>query len=136
MKKAKSIIRGYKNGARWDMLSNERVLNCIDKLLKGEVISQVVNNCSISRLANIIAEIRKVIGFSSIENYHLNIGKNQGYKLVNDDEVKQQLISLKDEINAKIEAKKPLKAANKTSSEIISERLTNETSKRYSKPKK
>ena len=110
MKKAKSIIRGYKNGVRWDMLSNERVLNCIDKLLKGEVISQVVNNCSISRLANIIAEIRKVIGFSSIENYHLNIGKNQGYKLVNDDEVKQQLISLKDEIITKIEAKKASKS--------------------------
>jgi len=109
MKKAKAIVRGSFKPVRWELLTNKNVLECIDKLLNGEVISQVLNNCSLSRVANIVAEIRKVIGFSSIENYHLGIGKNQGYKLADDDEVKKRLIELKDEIKTKIEAKRASK---------------------------
>ena len=109
MKKIKPIIRGHKNTIRWELLTNERVLQCIDKLLNGEVISQLLNNCSLGRVANIIAEIRKYTGFYAIDNYHLGIGKNQGYKLADDVEVKQRLLQLRDEIKAKIEAKKASK---------------------------
>ncbi len=109
MKKAKVIKRGHIKEVRWDLLSNEKVLECIDKLLSGEVISQVLNNCSIGRVANIITEIRKVIGFEAIENYYLGIGKNQGYILADDDVVKQRLNKLRDEIKSRIEAKEASK---------------------------
>ena len=109
MKKARVIKRGHIKEVRWDLLSNEKVLECIDKLLSGEVISQVLNNCSIGRVANIIAEIRKAIGFDAIENYHLGIGKNQGYILADDDVVKQRLNKLRDEIKSRIEAKEASK---------------------------
>ena len=109
MKKVKPIIRGSKRSIRWELITNEKVLDCIDKLLNGEVISQVLNNCSIGRVANIIAEIRKAVGFEAIENYHLGIGKNQGYKLADDEMVKQRLTKLKDEIKTMIEAKKASK---------------------------
>ncbi len=109
MKKARVIKRGHKKEIRWDLLSNEKVLECIDKLLSGEVISQVLNNCSIGRVANIIVEIRKAIGFNAIENYHLGIGKNQGYRLADDEMVKQRLNKLRDEIKSRIEAKRASK---------------------------
>jgi len=109
MKKARVIKRGHTKEIRWDLLSSEKVLECIDKLLSGEVISQVLNNCSIGRVANIVAEIRKVIGFDAIGNYHLGIGKNQGYILADDDVVKQRLNKLKDEIKSRIEAKRASK---------------------------
>ncbi|GAX87010.1 hypothetical protein LNAT_P0305 [Lebetimonas natsushimae] len=106
MKKAYIAPKGYKTPVRWDLLSNERVLNCIDKLLKGEVISQIKNNCSLSRVGNIINEIRKVTGFNAVENVYIGVGNNQGYILAQGDEVKNRLLQLKDEIKAKIEAKK------------------------------
>ncbi len=110
MKKARVIKRGHKKEIRWDLLSSEKVLECIDKLLSGEVISQVLNNCSIGRVANIITEIRKVIGFEAIGNYYLGIGKNQGYILADDDDVvKQKLNKLRDEIKSRIEAKEASK---------------------------
>ena len=109
MKKAKAIVRGSFKPIRWELLTNERVLECIDKLLSGEVISQVLNNCSIGRVANIIAEIRKAIGFDAIENYYLGIGKNQGYRLADDEMVKQKLNKLRDEIKSRIEAKRASK---------------------------
>ena len=117
MEKAKAIVRGSYKPVRWELLTNENVLECIDRLLNGEVISQVLNNCSLSRVANIVAEIRKVIGFSSIENYHLGIGKNQGYKLA-DDEAKKRLIELKDEIKKKIEAKRASGVSNQNSKKL------------------
>ena len=109
MKKVTPIVRGSKRGIRWELLTNEKVLECIDRLLNGEVVSQILNNCSIGRVANIIAEVRKAVSFEAIENYHLGIGKNQGYKLANDEIVKQRLAKLKDEIEAMIEAKKASK---------------------------
>jgi len=109
MKKAKVIKRGHIKGIRWDLLSSEKVLKCIDKLLSGEVISQVLNNCSIGRVSNIVAEIRKAIGFDAIENYYLGIGKNQGYRLADDEMVKQKLNKLRDEIKSRIEAKRASK---------------------------
>jgi len=118
MKKAKAIVRGSFKPVRWELLTNKNVLECIDKLLNGEVISQVLNNCSLSRVANIVAEIRKVIGFSAIENYHLGIGKNQGYKLVDDAGVRQRLIELKDEIKTKIEAKRASGVSNQNSKKL------------------
>ncbi|GAB6045472.1 hypothetical protein JCM11957_10700 [Caminibacter profundus] len=96
--------RNSSNGSimiRWDLLANDRVIECIDKLLNGEVISQISNSCSLSRVANIVCEIRKVIGFDGIVNIPLGIGKLQGYKLANDDEVKHRLVKLKDEIISK-----------------------------------
>jgi hypothetical protein len=107
--KAKVAPRGHKKPIRWELLTNERILLCIDKLLKGEVISQIKNNCSLSRLANIINEIRKVIGFSAVENIYIGIGQNQGYRLAQGDEVKSRLLQLRDEIKVKIEAKKASK---------------------------
>jgi hypothetical protein len=104
--KAPLTPKGHKIPVRWELLSNKRVLLCIDKLLAGEVISQIKNNCSLSRVANIINEIRKVIGFSAVENVYIGIGKNQGYRLAQGDEVKNRLLQLKDEIKTKIEAKK------------------------------
>jgi len=104
--------RNSSNGSvmvRWDLLANDRVIECIDKLLKGEVINQISNSCSLSRIANIICEIRKVIGFDAIENIPLGIGKVQGYKLADDDEVKQKLLQLKDEL-IKLKRGKSLKS--------------------------
>jgi hypothetical protein len=105
LKKIKPIKRGVSRGIRWDLLSNEKVLNCIEKLLRGEAIDRTFNNCSIGRLANIIVELRKIVGFEGIENYHLGVGKINAYKLANDDEVKHRLLIARDEIVKRIEAK-------------------------------
>jgi hypothetical protein len=93
--------KGHKTPVRWELLSNKRVLLCIDKLLAGEVISQIKNNCSLSRVANIINEIRKVIGFNAIENIYIGIGQNQGYRLAQSDKAKSRLLQLRDVIKAK-----------------------------------
>jgi len=109
MKLGKKVIKvstATNNQVRWKLLTNKRVINCINKLLKGEAISQIENNCELSRLANIILEIRKLIGFESIENYQIvGAGQSQAYKLVSSDEVKNKLLAVRDEIYNQIEAK-------------------------------
>jgi hypothetical protein len=97
----------------WRTLTSRRVVECIDKLLAGEELNRAVNNCSFTHLSKIIVEIRKYIGKDGIVNIPSGIGKITSYKLANDDEVKQRLLELKDEIIDRIEARKPLRVTLK-----------------------
>jgi hypothetical protein len=94
-----------KKDTKWEYLTNYRVVECIDRLLRGEAVSQLENNCDLSRIPNIITELRSLIGFHSIENYRIIGRRAEAYKLVNSDEVRQRLKRIKDVIIKRIEAK-------------------------------
>ncbi len=96
----------------WRTLTSRRVVKCIDKLLAGEELNRATNNCSFTHLSKIIVEIRKYIGKDGIVNIPSGIGKITSYKLANNDEVRQRLLELKDEIISRIEAKTSTKIDN------------------------
>jgi len=90
---------------KWEYITNYRVVECIDRLLRGEAISQLENNCDLSRIPNIITELRSLIGYHSIENYRIIGRRAEAYKLINNDEVRQRLQRVKELIIKRIEAK-------------------------------
>ncbi len=66
----------------WKYLKTREVLCLIEKLLDGELVNQVNNNCGVSKITNAIAHIRKFIGYESIENVRVAELRCDCYELV------------------------------------------------------
>ncbi|GAB6044823.1 hypothetical protein JCM11957_04210 [Caminibacter profundus] len=91
----------------WKYLKSREVLCLIDKLLNGEMVNQVNNNCGVSKITNAIAHIRKFIGYENIMNVRIDGLRCDLYELVRNPQSIQKLKELKLIIEAYL--KEPLK---------------------------
>ena len=66
----------------WKYLRTKEVLCLIQKLLDGELVNQVNNNCGVSKITNAIAHIRKYIGYENIVNVRVDELRCDCYELV------------------------------------------------------
>ncbi len=88
----------------WKYLKNKGVLCLIEKLLNGEMVNQVNNNCGVSKITNAIAHIRKFIGYENIVNVRVEGLKCDLYRLVRTPKNKEKLKELRDIIKAHLKA--------------------------------
>ena len=66
----------------WKYLKTSEVLCLVNKLINGEMVNQVTNNCGVSKITNAIAYIRKFIGYENIVNVRVEGLRCDLYELV------------------------------------------------------
>jgi hypothetical protein len=87
----------------WKYLKTKEVLCLIDKLLNGEMVNQVSNNCGVSKITNAIAHIRKYIGYENIVNVRTDLLRCDLYELdKSNKKAVEKLKELRELINASI----------------------------------
>jgi len=91
----------------WKYLRSREVLCLIQKLLDGELVNQVNNNCGVSKITNAIAHIRKFIGYENIVNVRVDGLRCDCYELVKNPKTIMQMQRLRDIIASRF--KEPLK---------------------------
>jgi len=91
----------------WKYLRSKEVLCLIGKLLNGELVNQVNNNCGVSKITNAIAHIRKYIGYENIENVRIDGLKCDCYELVKTPRNIAKLTELRNILEARF--RQPLK---------------------------
>jgi len=91
----------------WKYLRSREVLCLIQKLLDGELVNQVNNNCGVSKITNAIAHIRKFIGYENIVNVRIDGLRCDCYELVKTPKTIMQMQRLRDIIASRF--KEPLK---------------------------
>jgi len=91
----------------WKYLRSKEVSCLIDKLLSGEMVNQVTNNCGVSKITNAIAHIRKYIGYENIENVRIDGLRCDCYELVKTPRNIAKLTELRNILEARL--KEPLK---------------------------
>jgi len=91
----------------WRYLRSREVLCLIQKLLDGEMVNQVNNNCGVSKITNAISHIRKYIGYENIMNVRIEGVKCDYYELVRTPKNIAKLAELKEIISARL--REPLK---------------------------
>ena len=92
-------------------LRSKEVLCLIDKLLNGELVNQVSNNCGVSKITNAIAHIRKYIGYENIVNVRVDELRCDLYELVRTPRAVNKLKELRELIIASLN--EPLKRKGK-----------------------
>jgi len=91
----------------WKYLKTKEVLCLIQKLIDGELVNQVNNNCGVSKITNAIAHIRKYIGYENIVNVRVDGLRCDCYELVRTPKAIAKMIELREIIAAKF--REPLK---------------------------
>jgi len=91
----------------WKYLKTKEVLCLIEKLLNGEMVNQVNNNCGVSKITNAIAHIRKFIGYENIVNVRVDGLRCDLYELVKTPKSIKKMQELQSIISAYL--KQPLK---------------------------
>jgi hypothetical protein len=86
----------------WKYLKNECVLCLIEKLLSGELVNQVNNNCGVSKITNAISHIRKFVGYENIVNVRIDGLRCDCYELVKTNKSIAKMNELKSIIEASI----------------------------------
>jgi len=79
----------------WKYLRSKEVSCLIDKLLSGEMVNQVTNNCGVSKITNAISHIRKYIGYENIVNVRIEGLRCDLYELVRTPAVIAKMYELK-----------------------------------------
>ena len=97
----------------WKYLRSKEVLCLIDKLLNGELVNQVSNNCGVSKITNAIAHIRKYIGYENIVNVKIDGLRCDCYELVKNLTARAKMRELRDLIAARCEKPFTRKANNR-----------------------
>ena len=85
----------------WKYLRTKEVLCLIQKLLDGELVNQVNNNCGVSKITNAIAHIRKYIGYENIVNVRVDELRCDCYELVRTPRTIAKMIELRNIIEAR-----------------------------------
>ena len=85
----------------WKYLRTKEVLCLIQKLLDGELVNQVNNNCGVSKITNAIAHIRKYIGYENIMNVRIDGLRCDCYELVKTPRTIAKMIELRNIIEAR-----------------------------------
>ena len=89
----------------WKYLRTKEVLCLIQKLLDGEMVNQVNNNCGVSKITNAISHIRKYIGYENIVNVRVEGLKCDLYELdKSNKKAVEKLKELRDIIKAHLKA--------------------------------
>jgi len=91
----------------WKYLRTKEVLCLIQKLIDGELVNQVNNNCGVSKITNAIAHIRKYIGYENIMNVRIEGLRCDCYELVKTPRTIAKMIELREIISARL--REPLK---------------------------
>jgi len=91
----------------WKYLISKEVFCLIQKLLDGELVNQVNNNCGVSKITNAIAHIRKFIGYENIMNVRIEGLRCDCYELVKTPKTIMQMQKLRDIIASRF--REPLK---------------------------
>ena len=91
----------------WKYLRSKEVLCLIQKLINGELVNQVNNNCGVSKITNAISHIRKYIGYENIINVRIDGLRCDSYELVKSPKNIEKMTELKALIEARF--KEPLK---------------------------
>ena len=86
----------------WKYLKNKGVLCLIEKLLDGEMVNQISNNCGVSKITNAIAHIRKYIGYENIINVRVDGLRCDLYELVKNPKAVNKLKELREIIKASV----------------------------------
>jgi len=84
----------------WKYLKTKEVLCLVEKLLNGEMVNQVSNNCGVSKITNAIAHIRKFIGYENIVNVRTNLLRCDLYELDRNPKAVAKLRELRDIIKS------------------------------------
>ena len=95
----------------WKYLRTKEVLCLIQKLIDGELVNQVNNNCGVSKITNAIAHIRKYIGYENIMNVRIDGLRCDCYELVKTPRTIAKIIELRNIIEARF--REPLKRKGK-----------------------
>ena len=95
----------------WKYLRTKEVLCLIQKLIDGELVNQVNNNCGVSKITNAIAHIRKYIGYENIMNVRIEGLRCDCYELVKTPKTIAKMIELREIISARL--REPLKRKGK-----------------------
>ena len=85
----------------WKYLRTKEVLCLIQKLIDGELVNQVNNNCGVSKITNAIAHIRKYIGYENIVNVRVDELRCDCYELVRTPRTIAKMIELRELIAAR-----------------------------------
>jgi hypothetical protein len=86
----------------WKYLRTKEVYCLIEKLLNGELVNQVNNNCGVSKITNAIAHIRKFVGYENIVNVRIDGLRCDCYELVRTPKTIARMVELKELIKARI----------------------------------
>ena len=85
----------------WKYLRTKEVLCLVEKLLNGEWVNQINNNCGVSKITNAIAQIRKYIGYENIVNIKVDELKCDLYELVRTPKNIEKMKELRDILKAR-----------------------------------
>ena len=85
----------------WKYLRSKEVSCLINKLLSGEMVNQITNNCGVSKITNAISHIRKYIGYENIVNVRVKGLKCDLYELVRTPQVISKMYNLQSVIEAR-----------------------------------
>ena len=78
---------------------SHNTIKIIDELLAGKFVSQLLNNCGVSKLHNYLSDIRASIGAENLIGYRIwNDQRPEEYKLADTDEAKGKILALKKQI--------------------------------------
>ena len=91
----------------WKYLRTKEVLCLIQKLIDGELVNQVNNNCGVSKITNAIAHIRKYIGYENIMNVRIEGLRCDCYELVRTPKTIAKMTELRNIIEARL--REPIK---------------------------
>ena len=91
----------------WKYLRTKEVLCLIQKLIDGELVNQVNNNCGVSKITNAIAHIRKYIGYENIMNVRVDGLRCDCYELVRTPKTIAKMTELRNIIEARL--REPIK---------------------------
>jgi hypothetical protein len=102
------VMRVQTGDLKWKTnLSAFQTAKSYEKLLNGELVNQVNNNCGVSKITNAIAHIRKFVGYENIVNVRIDGLRCDCYELVRTPKTIARMVELKELIKARI--KRPVK---------------------------